>query len=350
MNEQEKNALIEQVKARLTGDRMQDVAILEEEIRRLEQMEGTKEVTEALLQIAYGMISPEEQEYMQKTLFIDGKRLNQVYAEMKTLMSQGKTAEAIKLSRALYEHILMHFRESDKERFFSFRNPFESNLYHIMYHPTKQLMKAPFDFALYIGGHAYNLIESGRAPEAIPVLKEAIRYNPVNPDPRFELAEVYKLTGDNDKLFETVMDTLPLCTSAYAIARCYANIGFWCVNIRDFDSAYRFYYESMNFYEHPAIPGELKQIEALSGKPIVPPTKEMINAAFAKYDIYHGPGQEVLHVARELAKQAEAAEQWREVAFYLNIVVSLIRDEDAQNRLNAIIAKQRAAAPSDSAD
>lgn len=342
MNEQEKNERIEQIRARMTGDRAQDIAILEEEIRRIETEGGNQAIAEELLQIAYGMIPPEDQEYLQKALFIDGKRLNQVYAETRTLMQQGNTAEAIKLSRALYEHILMHFRESDQERFFSFRNPFESNLYHIMYHPTKKLLKAPFDFSLYIGAHAYNLIETRRAPEAIPVLKEAIRYNPVNPDPRFELAEVYKALGQPENLLETICDTLPLCTSAYAIARCYANLGFWAVEIKDYDSAVRFYYESLNFADHPAIPGELKHIEVVSGKPLVPPTKEMINAAFAKYEIYHGPGQEVLHVARSLAKQAEEAEQWREAAFYLNIVVSLIRDDDAQNRLNAIVMKMKA--------
>ncbi|MBR3629821.1 MAG: tetratricopeptide repeat protein [Oscillospiraceae bacterium] len=269
MDKQEMNALIEEIKSRMNGDRMHDVTLLEEEISRLEKQEGTEAVTEELLQMAVGTMSQEEQEYLRNTLFLDGKRLNQVYHEMKALMQQGKTAEALQLSRALYEHILMKFRESDQERFFSFRNPFESNLYHIMYHPTKTLLRAPFDFSLYISGHAYNLVEAGRAPEAIPVLKEAIRYNPVNTEPRFELAEVYKLTGDNDKLFETVMDTLPLCTSAYDISRCYANIGFWCANLRDFESAYRFYYESLNFYEHPAIPGELKHMEALSGKPLV---------------------------------------------------------------------------------
>lgn len=339
MNEQEKKDLLQQIQSRMTGDRVQDTAILEEEINRLEGQENANEIADELLQMAYGMITDEEQAYLQKTLYIDGKSLSHIYAETSDLMRKGNRAEALKLSRALYEHILMHFRESDTERFFSFRNPFESNLYHILYHPTKRLIKTPFDFTLYIGAHAYNLVEAGRAPEAIPVLKEAIRFNPVNPDPRFELAEVYKLTGDNDKLFETVMDTLPICTSAYAISRCYSNLGFWCVNTKDYDSAVRFYYESLNFADHPAIAGELKHIEVLSGKPLVPPTKEMINKAFAKYEIYHGPGQEVLHVAHELAKQANEAGQLREEAFYLNIIVSLIHDDEAQIRLNEIVAQ-----------
>lgn len=343
MNEQERNALMEEIQSRLTGDRSQDLAVLQEGIDKLSASPENKAAAEQLLELAKGMISPEEQAYLDQTLYIGGKRLDHIYAEAADLMHKGLTAQALTLSRQLYEHILMHFRESAEQRFFSFRNPFESNLYHILYHPTKRLMKAPFDFSLYIGAHAYNLIEAGRAPEAIPVLQEAIRYNPVSPDPRFELAEVYKLTGDNDKLAETVLETLPLCTSAYAIARCYANLGYWCVNTKDYDSAVRFYYESLNFADHPAIPGELKHIEALSGKPLVPPTKEMINAAFAKYEVYHGPGQEVLHVARELAKQAEEAGNWKEAAFYLNIIVSLIHDEDAQNRLNAATEKAQAA-------
>lgn len=341
MNEQERNELIEAVKAQMNGNVAHDTALLEDEISKLEGQPDSAETANALLELAYGMFSPEERDYLRKKLYIGEKRLDQIYHEASDLMRQGRRADALQMTRALYEHILIEFRETDEIRFFSFRNPLESNLYHLLYHPTKKLMKAPCDFSLFIGAHAYNLIEAGRAQEAIPVLREAIRYNPVSPDPRFELAEVYKLTGDNDALLEAVLETLPLCTSAYAISRCYANLGYWCVNIKDYESAIRFYYESLNFADHPAIPTELKHVEALSGKPLIPPTKEMINAAFAKYQIYHGPGQEVLHVARELAKQAEDAGNWQEAAFYLNVVISLIRDDDAQQRLNQIVEKAK---------
>ena len=35
MNEQEKKAMLDEIKAKMTGDRMQDIVVLEEEIRKL---------------------------------------------------------------------------------------------------------------------------------------------------------------------------------------------------------------------------------------------------------------------------------------------------------------------------
>lgn len=342
MNEQEKKTFIEEIRSRMNGDVTHDIQILEEEIKKLAGTEHEKELCGELLKIATGMIPQKQQDYMKKMLYIGKRHLNQVYAEVSALMAKHQTDRALALSKQLYEHIVKNFAETDKERFFSFRNLLESNLYHQLYNPTKTMLKAPFDFSLYIGAYAYNLVEAGRAPEAIPVLLEAIRYNPVNPDPRFELAEVYKLTGDNDKLLETILETLPICTSAYAISRCYTNLGFYCVNIKDYDSAVRFYYESLNFADHPAVPAELKHIEQVSRKPLIPPTKEMINAAFAKYQIYHGPGREVVYIARELAKQAEEGQRWKEAVFYLMVVTGLIHDEEAEEHLKQ--CQQRVAA------
>ena len=76
-----------------------------------------------------------------------------------------------------------------------------------------------------------------------------------------------------------------------------------------------------------------RYIEQLTQKPIVPPNREMINAAFAKYKIYHGPGRELMYTARELAKQAQAGERWEEAVYYLTVIHSLIHDDEAKAAL-----------------
>ncbi len=333
MTEMEKNEILAAVRAALTGNTAEDMVYLQEQAETYDADPDTKEVVKDILDIAYSLLSPEQDAYMKKMLCIGDRRLDEVYGEATRLMRSGQTAKALTLTRQLYEHITENFKETPERRFFSFRNLLESNLYHILYHPTKELVKTPFDFSLFIGAHAYNLIEVRRLDEAIPVLQEAIRYNPVNPDVRFELAEIYKLKQEEDKLLETICDTLPICASAYAIARCYANLGYWCVDRKDYTSAVAFYYESLLFADHPQIAGELRHVEHLMGQPIVPPNRDMINAAFAKYEIYHGPGRELLHTARELAKQAQEGERWEEAVYYLTVVNSLIRDDEAKESL-----------------
>ena len=333
MTETEKNEILAAVRAALTGNTAADMEYLQGEVAKYDANEETRPIARDILEIAYGLLTPEQNAYRKKMLYIGERRLDEVYREAEHLMREGKTGKALTLTRELYEHIITNYEETDEQRFFSFRNPLESNLYHQLYNPTKRLMKAPYDFSLFIGAHAYNLIEVRRLDEAIPVLKDAIRFNPVNPDVRFELSEVYKLQVENDKLFENICDILPICANAYSIARCYADLGYWAVNLKDYRSATAFYYESLMIAEHPRIPGELHHIEQLTGQPIVPPNREMINAAFAKYQIYHGPGREVLHTARELAKQAKEGERWEEAVYYYTVVTELIRDDEAMNAL-----------------
>lgn len=343
MTEQEKNEIISSVRSRMTGDLSEDMVLLDTEIRKLSKSEENREVTEELFRMAQNLISPEQREYLQRTLYIGERRLNRVYAEAEKLMTKQEFKKAIVLTKQLYEHIKKEFPETEKERFFSFRNVLESNLYYQLYNPTKTLLQTPFDFSLYIGAYAYNLIELKQATEAISVLEEAIRYNPVNPDPRFELAEAYKLLSKPDDLLTAIKETLPVCTTKYALGRCYANMGYYCVDIKDYDSAVCFYYESMIFHDHPAIPGELIHIGQLTGKELAPPTREQVMDAFKKYDIPHGPCREMFHVVTSLAAQAQEQKKWDEAVFYMHLIYDLTNDPKAAEDLKHCIEEQKKA-------
>ena len=327
MTEQERTNVVLACRARLTGDAEKDIDMLQQEVLRYEKTEPA--LAQELVEIAHSLLSPEQADYLKSHIYLDGKRLDQVYAEADALTQAGKYAESEQLTRKLYEHILVQFKETAEARFFSFRNRLESELYHQLFHPTKQLLKAPFDFARFIGLHAYNLVELRRTAEALPVLERAVRYDPVNPDPRFEIAEVCKLLRAHDQLLEAIRQTLPLCTTPYAFARCYANMGFYCVEVEDYPSAVCFYYESLRYEDHPAIPGELRHVAALMGHKIVPPTRDMILDAFAKYDILNGPGRELLYVATTLGEQAMHDERWAEGAYYYDLIAALTHDAKA---------------------
>lgn len=343
MTEQERNDILQSVRAQLTGDLAGDMQMIEAEMHKYSAVEGGSELAEALLQLAQGLMPDEQKEYMRKVLYIGDRRLNQVYAEAQQLMKNRETAKALALTKQLYEHILENFKETPTARFFSFRNLVESNLYYQLYHPTKTLLRTPFDLTLFIDAYAYNLIELRKTEEAIPVLEEAIRYNPVNPDPRFELAEAYKLLCQPDKLLTAIKETLPVCTTSYALGRCYANMGYYCVEIQDFDSAVCFYYESMVFHDHPAIPGELRHIGQLTGRKIVPPTRDAVHAAFEKYEIPHGPCQEMFHVVTSLANLAMEQQSWDEAVYYMRLIYDLTNDPRAAEDLKKCMNEQKKA-------
>jgi len=333
MTAQEKKEIIENLEKQLSGDHLKDMQFLQQQAEIYEQQADGAEIADEILKLAMSRMPEENQAYLKEMIYIGERRLNQVYEEAVNLSNQHLTAKSLTLTEQLYQHITKHFQESETGRFFSFRNLLESNLYYQLYHPTKNLLKTPFDFTRYLTLHGYNLIELRKTDEAVPVLQEAIRFNPVNPDPRFELAELYKLTGSQKLLIETIRETIPVCTSAYALSRCYQNMGYYCIDRKDYDSAVCFYFESMIFEKHPAVAGELHHISILTGEKITPPTRKQVLSAFEKYKIHNGPAPEALHVVTELSKQAQERQNWAEAVFYLYVIYDITKDPAAKTML-----------------
>lgn len=334
MTEQERKEILTSIEEKLTGDTMKDMLFLQEQAEQYASSEENQELIDAILQLALSRTPQENQDYLNQMIYIGDRRLNEIYDEAVNLANQHLTAKSLELSGQLYQHIREKFKETDTSRFFSFRNLLESNLYYQLYNPTKNLLKTPFDFTRYISLHGYNLVELHRMDEAIPVLQEAIRFNPVNPDPRFELAEAYKLLSNQKMLLETIKDTIPIATSAYALARCYTNMGYYCTERKDYDSAVCFYFESMIFQKHPAVPAELHNISIITGKKITPPTRKQVLAAFEKYKIKNGPGDEVIHVVTSLSNQATERQNWAEAVYYLYVIYDLTKDPAAKTMLD----------------
>ena len=339
MTEQEKKEILTSIEEKLTGDNLKDMQYLQEQVDAYSSTEDGKELAEEILALAISRLPQENQDYLNQMIYIGGQRLNAVYGEALNFANQHLTAKSLELTKQLYQHIREKFKETDTSRFFSFRNLLESNLYYQLYNPTKNLLKTPFDFTRYISLHGYNLVELHRMDEAIPVLQEAIRFNPVNPDPRFELAEAYKALSNQKMLLETIRETLPICTSAYALARCYINMGYYCTEKKDYDSAICFYFESMIVEKHPAVPAELHNISLITGKKITPPTRKQVLAAFEKYKIKIGPGDEVMHVVTSLSNQAVERENWAEAVYYLYVIYDLTKDPAAKTMLERCKAR-----------
>ncbi len=329
MSESEKNEIILSLRSQLTGDLTKDLVFLETQAAQYVGKEGGDDVAAAIAELAVSLMPQQHLDFMKKTIYIGERRLDMVYREAQQLMNSRQYSKALVLTGQLYDKIREVFTETENTRFFSFRNLLESNLYYMMYHPTKRLEKTPFDFVRFLTAHAYNLIEVRRIDEAITVLEEAIRFNPVSPDPRFELAEAYKLLKDHAKLLAVIRDTLPVCASPYALSRCYANMGYYCVEKKEYDKAICFYFESIVYADHPAIRAELQYVAKLKGEKITPPTRKDVLQAFADFELPNGPDPNVLTVASALADQALEKEDWKAASFYLRVFRDLTQDEEA---------------------
>lgn len=327
------NEILDSLKAKLTAETMEEnTAILREEGIKFGK-EGNYDGVRAVGELMHELMPEEQKKEVERLTHLEGVRLDEYYRNIVKLINEHKTVEAKPLAEKLYSKIIEEYREGEKAKFVSLRNPFEDNLYQHLYKNEKTLNRAPFDFATYIAAYAYLLVDSGSPLDAIPILEKAIEYNPVDCGPRFELAEVYKLLKNKKKLIEVTKDTLKIASSPIAIARCYANMGYMCTDIGELDDAVVFYTASVMMAPNPAIPYELKGISQRKGEDIKKPSFEQIKEIFAKYDLEFGPDREVISVAAQLAAHFMKNEDFPNAVRSLKLLYNLTLDEDVKKMI-----------------
>jgi tetratricopeptide (TPR) repeat protein len=263
--------------------------------------EGNAEGFEAVNTLVLENMPEEKRKEYERLTHVDGVRLDKLHENIEKLISQRKFVEAKSLAERLYKKITVEYKETDKEKFVSLRNPFEDELYQLMYKPEKTLNRCPYDFAEYITTYAFLIVETGSPLDAIPVLEKAMEYNPVDCGPKFELAEVYKLLKNRKRLLDLTKETLKVASSPVAIARCYANMGYILTDFQEYEDAAAFYTASVMMSPNPAIPREMQHLADLMGKPLTHPGNEKIIEVMKKYDMEFGPDQDVVSVAAQLA-------------------------------------------------
>ncbi len=341
------NKIIDEIKKGLTGDPVADIQYLQAQGVKYKDHPKAEEILKILSDMSFDLLPEENKKQLKEHMFIGDKRVDQVFHDVNECIKKKNLDGAIELLAKIEEKADKHFVSTEKSKKFSFRNRLEEYIYTNLYDPECKYERTPFDFCQYLSAYGYLLIEKRNTADAVEKLEKAIKYNPVNVEPRFELAEAYKLLLESDKLIDCTRETLKIATTPYHISRCYTNLGYSCIEKKDYDSAVCFYYESLVYAKNNAVAGELQHIRAITGKTIVPPTREEVLAAFEKYDIPNGPNREIIDIAYTLGNYCmENNADPQESLFYMLIVYNLTRDknvEKAIEKLNAQIVAKNAA-------
>ena len=292
--------ILEELRSKLGDDPKANSEFLKKETERFIK-EGNSEGIEAAGTLILENMPAAQKEEIERLTTIEGRNLDEVYREVADLINKKQYVEAKPIAEKLYKKIITDYKQTEKSKFVSLRNPFEDNFYQLKFKPEKTLNRTPFDFAEYITSYAFLLVETGSPLDAIPVLETAIEYNPVDCGPYFEMAEVYKLLKNKRQTLNTAKATLEIASSPLAIARCYANIGYTLVELGEYDDAVCFYTASLMFAPDPRIPLEMQNIANRSGKPIRHPDREKVVETMKKYDIEYGPNKDVISVCAQLS-------------------------------------------------
>ena len=320
------NDTLEEIRSKLGESREENDKLLRELAGKYAQ-EGNGEGFEAVEQLLMENLPEATRKEMMRITHVDGVRLDKMYEQINQLIGERKFVEAKSLAERLYKKITVEFREGEKAKFVSLRNPFEDNLYQLLYKPEKKLNRAPFDFATYITAYAYIMTETGSPLDAIPILEKAIEFNPVDCGPKFELAEVYKLLKNRRRLEEITRDTLRVASSPVALSRCYANMGYLLTDAQEYDDAAAFYTASVMYAPDPMIPLEMQNIANRTNKPIRHPEREKVIETMKKYGIEYGVNTDVLSVCAQLAVHYLGEKDIPNALQALKMTYNLTRDE-----------------------
>ena len=321
-----KKEIIEELRSNMGDSQEENAAFLKKETERFIK-EGNAEGIEAAGELILENMPDSQKAEIERLTTIDGRNLDELYREVADLINKKQFVEAKAIAERLYKKIITDYKNTDKARFVSLRNPFEDNFYQIKFKPEQTLNRTPFDFAEYITSYAYLLVETGSPLDAIPILETAMEYNPVDCGPYFELAEVYKLLKNKKQVIETTKKTLELASSPVAIARCYANMGYILVEMGEYEDAACFYTASVIFAPDPHIPLEMQEIANRSGKPVRHPEREQIVEAMKKYGMEFGPNEEVLSVCAQLSVHFLSVNDIPNALQALKMTYNLTRDE-----------------------
>jgi tetratricopeptide (TPR) repeat protein len=282
------------------------------------------------------MLPDEKKEELNKALYYKGKRLDSIFREAKKAADIKSYPKALELMTGVTKTIEQNFCDTAQRKFVSLRNPLEEHLYYAIFEPQARHQKPPFDFSEMYRFMGFLYVELRQIHMAVEALEKAIVYNPFNPDAYFELCEAFKLSGNMEAVQYVTKDTLKIAMSSKVLGRCYKNIGFYCVETGDFDSAVCFYYQSMRCYDDQTIIGELAHIRKQSNTQILIPSNAMIENAFKKYTMQYGANEKLLNVAYNLAKILIEKDEPIFAKYCLSIVCDLSDDDEAKELLTEL--------------
>mgnify|MGYP001194254460 FL=1 len=103
--------IMKKIREGLTGEYSVDMVYLESQADKYRSAKNAKEIGSAIADLAYEILPDDKREVLNKMMYIDGKRLDVVFAEANKLIQEKKIEESFKLTEALYTKIRMNYRE-----------------------------------------------------------------------------------------------------------------------------------------------------------------------------------------------------------------------------------------------
>lgn len=330
------------ITAGLSGDSEKDVAYLQEKCEEYKNHKYSQEIIRACGRLIFELLSDDKKEELTKIIDDDLKGTQATLKEIRFNVFDGKLEKALKLSEALVSKIeeTPMFQNDSASEYYTFNSIFEQVLYIYYNRPQRDIRNStiPYGEIFYIHGNL--LFEMKRIPEAREYLKKALRWNPTSCTIGFEYIETFKVEKDLDSFFDLTKKQLKYAYKPEDVARCFRNLGYYYIEIKEHSVAAACYLISM-FYdgESTIAQSQMYYIEQTAPKDYKQPTATLLEQYEEQYGLPKGADEDVIGLSYAYSEQALKDGEQELCVYFLEIYCGLTDDENAVKLLEELKGK-----------
>lgn len=322
--------IMKKITAGLSGDAKADMKYLNEQMEAYKDHEYGIEIIRACGRLLYEIMPEDMKEELSAAVDKDAKGFDAALDEVKFNIYKKDYAKALKMLEEMvgkYEKLNMYADDAVSE-YYDFSEIFEEILYTQTHKSEKEVRRSQIQYAAMYLHYGSLLFELKRYEEAELALKKAMRWNPANARIAFEHAETFKVRGMMKEYYDATMEIFKIAFRPAELARCYRNLGYFFVEIGEYQNAVCCEVFSLQFEKSEMVQSELYYISTKENSVDVDPDINTVKKCFDTLGIPFGPNADVLSFAYQLTKIWMERGDKEGAEYFISILLGFVEDEN----------------------
>lgn len=285
----------------LTGVNKKDSEYLNKKTEECKNHPLSQEISRENGRKLYDLLPDESKEQFNNAYSKDVDNINNMLKEVQQLI-HGEQKDFEKAKNLLLDFVngsLAYDNDSTTE-YYNFDDVIDFVLYTRLNKPEKNIkwIDIPFTTAYFYLAYIYN--EEQNFDEALKMIDKTIRWSPMNLGPLFEKCETYKMQKKWEEFKNITLSIYDKIYKASDLAHYYRNLGYYYIEMNNFNLAYALYSASIKFERNQNAYGEMAYINhQLNRGKYDMPAEEGLNL-LKDNNIPFGPKQENLNRLTEI--------------------------------------------------
>ena len=321
MNEYEK--IINEINSGLTDDTQHNYSYLLEQAEKYKQHPMSHEILKEIERKINEVLPNDNKTELSKAINLDLNSLNNKIGEANNYILQRNYELAKKILHEYLETVLDVYNEDQIARYFSFKDIIEFYCSKEKLNIQKKVVWINLRIDVAYKLLAYIASEENNFSQAIDYLEKGLYFNPMNPEIRFEYAELYKMQNDMNKMYELTKTIYDYIYDPVMLAKYYRLLGYYFVEKENYDVAYSLYAISIYYDNNEMAHHEINYIKQQTGNPGFEKTTAEILILLKQQNISITISESNLTQLRNLSIEKQVIEKQPALIKYLNNVIDI---------------------------